>query len=182
MKEKIFLTLKIIGLLFLTLGIYANVKQNWIVSVGASFIYYAIGQYILEEYYGESTPATIAAFIGTAIAAIVRVAFNDVSGIIFYVMASILNAGFCSLMSIDFVNKTYNDHDRRTLQRRVINLNAYANERRGLQKNNMFFAVVNMLIFGICALVGCFKPWASFLPFAWLVIRVLYVWLRSRIF
>ena len=105
MKEKIFLTLKIIGLTFLTLGIFSTTKQLWIVSLGAGFIYYAIGQYILDEYYGESKPATIAAFIGTAIAAFARIAFNDVNGIIFYVMASILNAGFCALMSLDFIKK-----------------------------------------------------------------------------
>lgn len=181
MKEKFFLFLKLLGIAIVTLGVYAAwLRKAWVLSVGAGLAYGQICIYLTEEYYAESTPATIAGFIGTIIACIVRVAADNAAGIVFYVFASICNACFCAMMSIDFVNRSYSNLDNNTYIRNKYDARRYVRQRRSLQEHNMGFGIANMIIFGIFALIGCFKPWASFLALAWLVVRLIYVLIRSR--
>lgn len=182
MKEKFFLVLKLIGIALLTLIVWVMwIKKDWVIAVGAGLGYGQISIYILDEYYAESKPAAIAAFIGTIVACIVRVAANNAAGIVFYVFASICNAAFCTMMSIDFATNSYARHNNSTYIRNRSDARRYIRERRDLENHNMFFGVLNAIIFGIFALIGCFKPWTSFLALGWLVIRLIYVLIRSRL-
>ena len=182
MKEKIFLFFKILFLSFITLGIFSMTKKTWIIALGAGFVYQMITVHLLEEHYGESRPATIAAFIGTIFAAIIRVTIEGADGIIFYVMASISNAAFSALMSLDFVYENYRNHNRNTVIRNTRDAYRYVQERNYLESRHTNFGYLNAVIFGIFALVGCFRPMAAFLPLAWLSVRLLYVIIRSRLF
>lgn len=85
------------------------------------------------------------------------------------------------MMSSGLVSDSYQSLKDNTTIYGYYSAKEYVRKRRNLEDHNVFFFICNCVIFGIIALIGCFKPWASFLPLAWIAIRLIYVIIRNRI-
>lgn len=117
----------------------------------------------------NSSPKAIAnfPFVGTVIAAIARVAIGGVFGVSFYVTASITNMATCYCIGYDDVLARRD----RFRKKHHYSAESYAREKLYMDKNIKTWEVINCVIFGALALIGCFKPSASFLPLIYIVLR-----------
>ncbi len=186
MKRIIWLILKLIIIFFIAFIIYfSGHKEDWIFAVAGGLAWAEVVKCVsfAQNIYEESKGFIILAFVGTIIAGIVRVAANNTAGIVFYVIASISNDICCAMMSADDLRASYDrvkDTYNRRKQYSTVALSSAVSEWSETESRNKFFMISNLVIFGVLALVGCFKPWMSFLPLGYLVLRLIYFWIRSR--
>ncbi len=170
------LILRCVGVLLLTaivLGITNG--AGWVFGIGAGALFFCIILYMIER---DDSPKALAimSFIGTVGAAIVRVAIGGAGGICFYVVASITNAATCYCIGYGDVLRDEENFDNQY----HYDYGYYAEQKYERQKSEKFWRIVNCAIFGVLALIGCFKPYAAFLPLIYIVLRYLLVWFRNR--
>lgn len=170
------LILQFIGIFILTaiaLGIFNG--ATWVLGISAGLIFFCIVFFMIKRD-SSAKALSIASFIGTIIAAIIRVAVGGAVGICFYVTASITNAATCYCIGYDDVI----ERKDRFKKKRFYSPESYAVNKYYMDRDIKKWEIINCSIFGILALIGCFKPFAAFLPLIYIALRSLLVWFRNR--
>ena len=169
--DLLMLILGCIGVFILTAIVYAIANNTALaIGIGGGLLFLCIVVFLIKRK-ASALPLSI---IGTILAAIVRVAIGGAGGICFYVTASITNAATCYCIG-------YGDVIRRRAnfkKKRFYSAESYARSKYSMERDIKNWEIINCLIFGILALIGCFKPFAAFLPLAFIILRTL--WVRFR--
>ena len=174
----------VVFLLFVTLGVYSMIESRpgWVLAIGFGFIYQLVGRWLYEKCEDSFAGTTALTIVFTLITALARVIF-DSSGIaikIFYGFAVIMNAALCAAMSVVLAHRGYQRHNESTPIYGYYSARAYLREREGMERFNVFFMWVNIIIYCILAIFGFGVAWRAFLPLIYVVIRLVYVKIRMR--
>ena len=175
-------TIVMLIVLFFVLGIWSMTKKGWVLAIGLGYAYQLLSRWLIDACQDSFAGMTTLTIVFTLITALARVIF-DSSGIaikIFYGFAVIMNAALCAAMSVVLAHRGYQRHNESTPIYGYYSARAYLREREGMERFNVFFMWVNIIIYCILAIFGFGVAWRAFLPLIYVVIRLVYVKIRMR--